>query len=281
MTWQSQTLHKAPAFDNQNNDYMRDVIGNKTDTAVSIPGTTTTMVSYLKGAVTDAAIVEDHFHNSQSVWGSNSGYLGSDYPVALSVIGGDNAWGTENHIYAGDNIESGSSTKKFDIGKMYVLSVSTANKISIVEFLQSTAGAAVTGTVVEATEVYTRTAGDPMFVNDDKVIVNSVTNITGLLATEVYYVTNVSGSTFKLSRTIGGASAALGGSDGTFSFSKLTQTSMTKIAVSKAATNSGTEAQVFPCPRVTCNKHLSIRAKSESGSTITIGYMLALHTYAS
>lgn len=223
--------------------------------------------------------IEKHFHSSQSVWGSNSGYLGSDYPIALTVIGGDNAWGTENHIYAGDNIESGSSTKKMDIGKIYITAVSTANKISVVEFLYGTAGTAVTGTVVEATEVYTRTGGDPMFVDNDKVIVNSVTNITGLLATEVYYVTNVSGSTFKLSRTIGGSSAALGGSDGTFSISKLTQTSLTKMIVSKASTTSNADAQVIPCPRITCNNRLFIRAKSESGSTITISYLLGIHTY--
>jgi hypothetical protein len=223
--------------------------------------------------------LEKHFHNAQSVWGSNSGYMGSDYPIALSVTGGDNAWGTENHIYAGDNIESGSSTKKMDINKFYIVSVSAANKISVVEFLYGTLGTAVTGTVVESTEVYTRTAGGSMFVNDEKIVVNTVTNITGLLATEVYYIIGVSGSTFQLSKTIGGSSAALGGSDGTFSFSKITQTSLTKLIVSKAATTSNADAQVIPCPRIACNNHLFVRAKSESGSTIAIGYLLGLHTY--
>jgi hypothetical protein len=223
--------------------------------------------------------IEKHFHNSQSVWGSNSGYLGSDYPIKLTVTGGDNAWGTEQHIYAGDNIESGSATKKMDIGKIYIVSVSTADVISVVEFLYGTAGTAITGTVVEGTEVYTRTAGAAMPVDGNKVIVNSVTNITGLLATETYYVTNVSGSTFKLSRTVGGASAALGGTDGTFSISIVTQTTLTKIFVSKAAQNASADAQVVCCPRIACNNHMFVRAKSASGSTIAIGYMLGIHTY--
>lgn len=276
MSWLSQMLFKVASFDNTNNAYINDVIGNKTDTAVYYTGTTTTLASYLKGLTENTTIVQNHFHSAQSVWGSNSGYIGSDYTVALSVTGGDAAWGIENHIYAGDNIESGSSTKKFDVNTASIISVGTANKISVVELLYSTAGAAITGTVVETTEVYTRTAGDPMLVNDEKVIVNSVTNITGLLATEVYYVTDVSGSTFKLSRTVGGGSAALAGTDGTFSVSKLTQTSLTKFLVNNVTSS----PIVFPCPRITCNKHLSIRAKSETGTTIAIGYLLGIHTYS-
>jgi len=223
--------------------------------------------------------IERHFHNSEQVFGNNSGYLGADLPVVLTVIGGDNAWGTENHIHAGDVIESGSSVKKMDINTLYVVAVSTANKISIIELLYGTAGNDITGTVEESTEVYTRTGGDPMLIDNDKVIITALTNITGPIATEVYYVTDVSGSTFKLSRTIGGSSVALGGSDGTFTVKKLTQTSLTKAVISAPGVTSDAHPYIIISPRIPCNSRIFIRAKSETGSTITISYLVGLHTY--
>lgn len=223
--------------------------------------------------------IEKHIHNSEQVFGSNSGFVAADTPVKFTVIGGNNAWGTELHIHGGDVIESGSSTKKFDLNRLYIASVSTADKISVLEFLYGTAGADVTGTQVQSTAVFTRTGGDPMFVDGDKVIVTALTNSTGPIATEVYYVTSVVGSTFKLERLSGGADVTLGGTDGTFTMKKLTQTSLTKVFVSKAATTSSIDPITLLCPRVTCNQRLFVRAKSETGSTISVGFLLGLHTY--
>jgi len=223
--------------------------------------------------------IEKHFHSSEQVFGNNSGFMAADEPVKFTVVGGDDAWGTELHIHGGDVIESGSSTMKFDLNTLYIVSLDAANKISVVEFLTATVGNAITGTVVETTEVYTRTGGDPMVEDNDKVIVTAATGITGVVSYEVYYVTDVAGSTFKLSKTIGGTSVALGGDDGTFGIKKLTQTSLTKCFVSAASVNTDASPLIMRAPRRTCDIHITVRAKSESEQTVSIGFLLGLHTY--
>lgn len=224
--------------------------------------------------------IEKHFHNTQKVYGYNSGFITEDAPVKIDVIGGNNAWGSELHIYNGDTIEAGSTTKQMDIGKMYIVSVSTANKISVVEFLSGTVGNVITGTQVQATAVFTRVAGDPMVADNDKVILTALTGSSGINTYTTYYVVNTAGSTFKLALTQGGTAITLTGTDGTFGIKKITATTLSKVFVSKTAVNSDAVAEVFPCPRVTCDKHLFVRAKSESGSTITVGFLLGIHTYS-
>ena len=223
--------------------------------------------------------IEHHLHHVEQTFGNNSGFMAADIPTKFTVIGGDLVHGTELLIHRGDVIESGDPTKKVDLDTFYLVSVSAANKISVVEFLSADAGADITGTVVETTEVYTRTGGDPMVVDNDKVVVTALTNITGPLAYEVYYVTDVVDSTFKLSRTLGGASVALGGSDGTFTIKKLTQSTLSKLWVSAANTTTDSAPIDVSCPRIPCSSYISVRALSESGSTISIGFLLSLHTY--
>jgi hypothetical protein len=49
MSWFTDTFFRVPAMDTQANLYTKDLIGNKTDTPVYYAGTTTTIMSYLKG----------------------------------------------------------------------------------------------------------------------------------------------------------------------------------------------------------------------------------------
>jgi hypothetical protein len=222
--------------------------------------------------------IEHHLHNSEQIYGSNSGFMTSDFLTKFTVVGGNNAYGTELHIYAGDTIASGSAVQKLDINSLYVIGVSAANKLSVVEFLSSTAGADIASvTLTDVGDLFTKVGHG--LVNGDKVIVTTVTTTTGLSTTIVYYVISVAGNDFQLSLTSGGAAVVLGGGNGSATLKKLTQTSMTKCLVSKAATTASSDPFRLLCPRIACDKHISVRAKSETGSTISIDFLLGLHTY--
>jgi hypothetical protein len=222
--------------------------------------------------------IEKHFHNSEHVYGNNT-YMTEDYPVAFSVAGGNNAWGTEYMIYAGDTIESGSTTKKLDLNTLYISTVGTANVINVVEFLYGTAGTAITPVVTDDSDNDFELAGHGLAVGD-KVIFNSVTTTTGLSANIVYYVLAGSDANhFQVSLTLGGAAVGLT-NDGSCSISKLTQTSLTKCFVSKSATAVSIDPYKLVCPRIACSNKLFVRAKSAAGSTIAIGYLLGLHIYS-
>jgi len=222
--------------------------------------------------------IEKHFHNSEQVFGNNVNFMGADTPIKFTVVGGDNAWGTELMIHDGTVIESGSAVKKMDINTLYVVSTSAANKISIVEFLSGTAGTAIADiTLTDATDLFTKVGHG--LVNGDKVIVNSVVTTTGLNSYTVYYVIGVAGNNFQLSLQQGGSAVVLGGGNGTASLSKLTQTSLTKVCVSAAAVNNDATPIIMRSPRVACNQRIFVRAKSETGQTVGIGFLLGLHTY--
>jgi hypothetical protein len=223
--------------------------------------------------------IERHFHNSEQVYGKASDTMAADTPVKFTVTGGNNAWGTEVLLTDGTVIESGSSTKKFDLNTMYITDVDAANKISVLEFLYASLAAAVTSVATsDANDNFTKSGHG--LVNGDKIVLSSIVTTTGINAYTVYYVVGMSGDTFQVSLTTGGSAVVLGTGDGTCSFRKLTQTSGTKLFVSMAATNADAAPVPVMMPRVTCNNALSIRAKSETGSTVSIGFLLGLHIYA-
>jgi hypothetical protein len=229
---------------------------------------------------TNTGIIGSHLHNSEHVYGNNT-WMTEDYPVKFTVTGGDNAWGTELMLYCGDTIESGSTVKKVDLNTFYIMSVSAANKISVVELLYGTAGPAITPIVTDDSDDDFELADHGLAVGD-KVIINTVTTTTGVNAYTVYYVLAGSNANhFQLSLTSGGSAVVLGGGDGTCSISKLTQTNLTKFFVSKSATAVSLDPYKLVCPRIACNQRIFIRAKSETGSTIGIGFLLGLHLYNS
>jgi hypothetical protein len=223
-------------------------------------------------------ILKSHFHNSEQVFGNVTNFMGPDSTVKFTVVGGDAAWGTELHIHDGTVIESGSTTKRFDLNTLYVVSVSAANQISIIEFLAGTADTKRENVVItDATDLFTL-AGHGL-VDTDKVIISDVVTTTGLNTYTVYYVRDMVGNNFKLSLTSGGTAVVVGGGNGTCSVQKLTQTSLTKKVISMAATNSDSVPFAMICPRTTCNNRIFVRAKSATGQTISIGFLLGLHTY--
>ncbi len=222
--------------------------------------------------------IEKHFHNSEQIYGNNVNYMGADVPIPFVVEGGDNAWGTELVLTMGTTIESGSATKKFDFNQLYVTAVDDADEVSIVEFLYGTAGTEVTSVVTDdSSDNFTKNGHG--LVNGDRIIITALVTTTGLNAYTVYHVINMVGDVFQVSLTNGGAAVVLGTGDGTCSFKKLTMTSLTKKVVCVASLTTNANPYILNSPRIPCNSYLTVRAKSETGTTVAISFLMGLHTY--
>ena len=237
--------------------------------------------------------IEKHFHTSEQVFGNSANDMTADEPVKFTVTGGNNAWGTELMLTDGTVIESGSATKYFDLNEIYIVSVSAANKISVLEFLYSpiNTGVACTfdftgGTVDDMVSAVAHGLAD-----GDKVVLKAG---AGALPAELndyttYYVVNKSDDYFQVSLTTGGSVVEFTDDGGACFFypinsagvvqGAVTQTSATKTMISFAATNDDSFPYSLRMPRIHCNNRLFVRAKSETGSTIAIGFLLGLHTY--
>lgn len=236
------------------------------------------MKGYPRTSLHSADILQRHHHSPQQVYGMLVSYMSLNTPVKFTVVGGNNAFGTELMITSGTTIESGDANKYFDLNTLYVVSVSAANKLSVVEFLYGTAGTEITGVVTDdSSDNFTK--ANHGLVNGDKIIITNLATTTGLNAYTVYYVINMVGDTFQVSLTSGGAAVVLGTGDGTCSFKKITSSTLTSVMVSCAATNSDSIPTPMNALRVPCNSYLFVRAKSETGETISIGFLLGLHTY--
>lgn len=255
----------------------------------------TVAVSGLSGTANSLAYkvheIEKHFHNSEQVFGNTANDMAADIPIKFTVIGGDNAYGTELMLTDGTVIESGSSTMKFDFNTLYIVSASAANKISVVEILTSPINTPVACTFDEAGHG----SGDDVVIsaghglsNGDKIVFKAGGGAltTGINDYTTYYVVDKNTDDFNVSLTSGGADVTFTGDGGACfwypvesSVQTAVQTSGTKFVHSSSATNSDALPYTIKMPRVTCDQRVFIRALSETGSTISIGFLIGLHTY--
>jgi len=234
--------------------------------------------------------IEQHVHNDEDLYGNSSNDMAADIPIKFTVIGGDNAWGTELHITDGTVIESGSATRKFDMDALYVVSVSAANKISVVQFLYSPINTAVACTfdfTAGAAEDIVISAGHGLS-NGDKIVLKAG---GGALPAELfdyvtYYVVGKDTDYFQVSLTSGGAAVPFTDDGGAAfwypvesSVQTAVQSNLSKKFISMAAVNSDSYPFMLKSPRVGCNQRVFVRALSEAGETISIGFLLGLHTY--
>jgi hypothetical protein len=224
--------------------------------------------------------VYDRTYSAEQIYGNNT-WMTADYPVKFTVTGGDNAWGTELMLYCGDTIASGSAVRSMSIDNMYIVSIGTAAIVNVVEFLYGEVGDLIDGIVCDDSDDDFELAGNDVsltLVTGDKVIVDHAHTTSGINTYTVYYVINsATVDHFQLSLTDGGVAVVLGTGDGTCALRKLTQTSLTKTCISLPATSN--LPVPIKCPRIGCDQRLFVRAKSATGSTIAIGFLLGLHTY--
>lgn len=234
--------------------------------------------------------IEKHFHNRERVFGNSSNAMLENEPVKFTVTGGDNTWGTELMLTDGTVIESGSATKKFDMNHLYVVSVSAANKITIIEILTSPIN-----TPVACTFDFTGGAAEDIVLstahglsNGDKIVLKEG---GGALPAELnnytaYYVVGADTDYFQVSLTSGGAAVQFTDDGGACfwypivsSVQSAAQTTKTAKPISAAATNRDSDPFETMMGRTFCNQRVFIRAKSETGSTVGIGFLVGLHVY--
>jgi len=236
--------------------------------------------------------IEKHLHNSELVYGNSGNDMLLNEPVKFTVVGGDNAWGTELMLCDGTIIESGSSTKKFDLNRFYLVYTSAANKISAVEILMADINTPVACTFdFEGGDIDDEVISASHGLADgDKIVLKAG---AGALPAElndytVYYVVNKAAGYFNVALTSGGAKIDFTDDGGACfwypvesAVQSAVQTSSTSFFISAASVNNDASPLPLLQPRHTCNERIFIRAKSESGQTVSIGFLLGLHVYDS
>lgn len=239
-------------------------------------------------------IVEDHLHNSDQVWGLTTNAMARKSVAPIVVTGGAVDWGTELLLTNGTVIESGSAIKKFDLGKIKVTTVGTANRNTILEFYYSPIGIATACTFDDAgggANNIVVCAGHGLTVNDKVVFtVGAGALPTGVTFYNVYYVKAVAAGYFTLALTPGGGEVDLVDDGGacfwypvntTTGVQKNTQTLLTECIVARAA-NTGSDALStdIRSPRIPCNSRLFCRGYAATG-TNAISFFIVLHSYNS
>ncbi len=243
--------------------------------------------SQLNDLTADTAILKRQFYNSQIIYGNVDNTMTEDAPVRFTVVGGDDAWGTELMLTDGTVIGGGLSTSFFTLNKMYTVSVSVADKISIVEFLYSAINSSIActftftgGTVEDQVDCIGHGLSD-----GDKIV---FTAGAGALPAElndytVYYVVNSDADYFNVSLTSGGARVEFT-DDGGACFWYPIESGIQGATQYKISTElvCGSATVLDPLPYkltslvLPCNRRLFVRAKSETGETVSIGFALGI-----
>ena len=233
---------------------------------------------------------DHHNHNTNQVYGATSAGVPTMVRrsvVPIGVTGGNASWGTELVLHNGTTIEGGSTVKQFDLQRIYVYSVGTANRVTVFQFLDEVVPAPIACTFQDAGDTVTKNTHG--LVLNEKVTFPSVVTTTGVNVFTNYFVINPLANTFQISLTRGGAAAPLT-TNGSGTYASLGvsdadglgagQLIHTESVISKAAVNSDVNMQLLQSFRKTCNTRISCRGWADAGTNL-IGFFLGLHTYPS
>lgn len=245
-----------------------------------------------KASESVAQHIDDRLHGTELIYGNTANDMTADIPIKFTVTGGDNAWGTELMLTDGTVVDSGSTSSEFDADTLYVVSTSAANKISILEFLHSPINTAVACTF----DFTAHGSGEDVVIsaghglsNGDKIVLKAGGGAlpAELLDYVTYYVVDANTDDFNVSLTTGGADVAFTDDGGACfwypvesAVQTAVQTSVTKICISMAAVNADAMPFRMPMPSIPCDNRLFIRAKSETGQTVGVGFLLGVHIHA-
>jgi hypothetical protein len=194
--------------------------------------------------------------------------------IPILVTGGDDAYGTQKLMV---KASTGIPDVYYDPHTLYIIEVTAANKPTVIEFYQCTFGSAVAYTGEADNDVIT--AAGHGLIDGDQFIFDTLNNETyGVDTHTVYYVRDMSGSTFKCALTGGGAAINIT-TDISGNIKKVTPTLVSETIVSCSATNSDSFPYYHPAPRILSSAGIYCRAKSVAGSTIGVYFFVGLHTY--
>lgn len=239
----------------------------------SLPG----IEADLATALVDIEEIEEHLHNENIPYGiaASAPLIALAHSTTpLTVEGGNAADGVAMLLFKG-----GAPGTTFDIGKIQVSAVDTANSPTDLQFYEGTLGGAVAYTGEESDDVVTA-AGHGM-VDGDRFIFDTLNDETyGVTTNKVYYVRDRSGDTFKVAETSGGDAINIT-TDISGNLKKISSpTRKTSVTVSMAGTNVDAQPITFPCPLLVSASAQWVQAKSKSGDTTLVSFFLDLHSYA-
>jgi len=222
--------------------------------------------------------LERHIHNTPQAFGNSSNNLSRGALSVFTVSSGNNAYSTELQIHDGTVIESGSTSKFFDLHRLFINAVGTKDVPIFFEFYYGTQGTGVSCTFTNATEKVNAVAHG--LLDGTKIMFSSDDTLpTGLNNYIVYYIVNKADDDFQVSLTLGGSTVTIS-NDGTGNhlFHIVTQTLLTESYISKAAVTVDAIPLITMSRRIYCNNRIWIRAKS-LGATNSFSFFLELHTY--
>jgi hypothetical protein len=225
------------------------------------------------------AEIEKHFHNSIQCYGMATNNMSRGALAPFQISAGNAAWSTELQLHDGTVIESGSTTKKFDLNTLFITAVNTANRLTYVEFHYGTLGTGVVCTFTNATERINKVGHG--LSNGNKVMFGNSGGAlpSGLVNYIVYYVVNKNNDDFQVSLTEGGAAVTFSDDgSGTNSYYIPSQTKFTETYISFASTTDDSFPYPVLSPRIYCNQRIWVRAKA-AGGTNTVDLLIGLHTY--
>lgn len=225
-------------------------------------------------------VLESHIHTVQQCYGNSSNNFSRGSTAAFTIEAGNGAYATELQLHDGTVIESGSTTKFFDMNTIYAYSVGTANRLMFLQFLYGTQNTGVTCTFTNATERVNKVGHG--LANGDKVMFSNSGGAlpTGFVNYIVYYVVNKNNDDFQVSLTSGGAAVTISDDgSGTNKYHTLNQTILTETYIGFASTSADSYPFVLRALRTTCNSRIWVRAKAEGGTNDVI-CLFGLHTYS-
>jgi len=237
------------------------------------------LAATLGSAGYELEVLDKHVHTVQQCYGASSNNFSRGSTAAFTINAGSGAYAEEIQLHDGTVIESGSTTKYFDMNTIYAYSITTANRLMFLEFYYGSRNTGVTCTFTNATERINKVGHG--LVNTTKVMFSNSGGAlpTGLNNYTTYYVVNKNNDDFQVSLTSGGAAVTFSDDgSGTNQYHTLTQTLLTETYIGFASTSADSTPFVLRAPRTTCNNRVWVRAKAEGG-TNTITCLFGLHTY--
>jgi predicted enzyme related to lactoylglutathione lyase len=220
---------------------------------------------------------DGHFHCSNYVYGQAAAapfWITRPSTNPIRVTGGTDVFGTSVLLDKGGVI----SGTWYDPSGLQVVAVETANIATIIRFYSAVLGTGVAYAMEADNEIVT--ASGHGLIDGDRVIFDTMApdETHGVTRSIVYHVRDMSGTTFKVALTNGGAAVTID-ADLTGNIKKVTPTFTTEKLVSMAATNADSAQLTVPTPKILSASALYCEARSH-GASKWVDFFIDLHTYA-
>lgn len=231
-------------------------------------------------AVTAILNVSSMSNSEAYSFGLASGLMSEGSTTPIVVTGGNAAFGTQVLLYKGGGLPDSKNYAHFR--GLNVTAVTAANKNSLLKFFLGSLGSAVAYTMEADDEIVT--AAGHGLADGNMVIFDTMSpdETHGVTKSIVYFVRDMSGSTFKVALTSGGAAVTID-ADLSGNIRKITALTgdVGELVVSRAATTCDSNLDpLVASQRAGGSDVIFAAAKSESGSTVGISFFLGASCYS-